>query len=106
MGRPRRNDDWAPLSSDLIADAALALVDREGLGALSMRRIGVALGVEAMALYHHFPNKEALLEGLRLYCKGAPRDRCPPSLEIGVQTWGRWRELLTGNYLLILHCSR
>jgi len=64
MGRPRKSDERAPLSPDLIADAALALVDREGLEALSMRRVGATLGVEAMALYHHFPNKEALVEAV------------------------------------------
>ena len=47
-----------------ILDAALALVDSEGLKALSMRRLGAALGVEAMSLYHHFPSKEELLDGL------------------------------------------
>ena len=44
--------------------AALALVDREGLAALSMRRLGQALGVEAMSLYNHVPGKAALLDGL------------------------------------------
>ena len=47
-----------------ILDAALELVDSEGLRALSMRRLGAALGVEAMSLYHHFPSKEELLDGL------------------------------------------
>ncbi|MGD0833716.1 MAG: TetR/AcrR family transcriptional regulator C-terminal domain-containing protein [Candidatus Dormibacteria bacterium] len=47
-----------------ILDAALALADAEGLEALSMRRLGAALGVEAMSLYHHFPGKPALLDGL------------------------------------------
>ena len=47
-----------------ILDTALELVDSEGLKALSMRRLGAALGVEAMSLYHHFPSKEELLDGL------------------------------------------
>jgi AcrR family transcriptional regulator len=47
-----------------ILDTALELVDSEGLKALSMRRLGAALGVEAMSLYHHFPGKPALLDGL------------------------------------------
>jgi len=59
-----KSDERPPLSPDAIADAALALVDREGLEALSMRRIAGALGVEAMALYHHFPSKEALVEAV------------------------------------------
>ncbi len=44
--------------------AALGLVDREGLRALSMRRLGKEVGVEAMTLYYYVPNKDALLDGL------------------------------------------
>ena len=51
-----------PLTRDEVVDAALRLVDEEGLEALTMRRLGAALGVEAMALYRHVPNKEALLD--------------------------------------------
>jgi AcrR family transcriptional regulator len=53
-----------PLTRDAILDAALALLDRHGLAGLSMRRLGAALGVEAMSLYHHVPSKDALLDGL------------------------------------------
>ena len=42
----------------------MGLADREGLEALSMRRLGRELGVEAMSLYNHSPNKEALLDGM------------------------------------------
>lgn len=41
---------------------ALTIVDEEGLEALTMRRLGAALEVEAMALYRHVANKEALLD--------------------------------------------
>jgi AcrR family transcriptional regulator len=54
----------APLSRVRIAATALALVDRDGLEALSMRRLGAELGVEGMAIYRHFPNKAAVLAGL------------------------------------------
>ena len=53
-----------PLSRDLVLETAIAMVDHEGLGALSMRRLGQELGVEAMSLYHHVANKEALLDGM------------------------------------------
>src|SRR5215207_9238581 len=53
-----------PLSKDLVLATAVSLVDHEGLGALSMRRLGQELGVEAMSLYHHVANKEALLDGM------------------------------------------
>ena len=52
------------LSRERVLAAALALVDREGLAAVSMRRLGEELGVEAMSLYHHVPNKAAILDGL------------------------------------------
>lgn len=45
---------------------ALAVVDAEGLGALSMRRLGKELGVEAMSLYHHVRDKDDLINGLNL----------------------------------------
>ena len=53
-----------PLTRTRIAQAALAVVDRDGLGALSMRRLGAELGVEGMAVYRHFPNKAAVLGGV------------------------------------------
>ena len=40
--------------------AALALVDQEGLAALSMRRLATKLGVDPMAIYYYLPNKAAL----------------------------------------------
>ena len=54
----------AGLSRERIAAAALALVDREGLTALSTRRLGDELGCEAMSIYHHFPNKAHLMDAL------------------------------------------
>lgn len=42
---------------------ALAIVDAEGLPALTMRRLAADVGIEAASLYHHVRNKEALLDG-------------------------------------------
>ena len=53
-----------PLTRDLVLETAVALADHEGIGALSMRRLGQELGVEAMSLYHHVANKDALLDGM------------------------------------------
>src|SRR5262245_27583882 len=53
-----------PLSRERIAAAAMALVDREGLEALSTRRLGEELGCEAMSIYHHFPGKAHLMDAL------------------------------------------
>lgn len=54
----------AGLTRDRVLAAALDLVDADGLTALTMRGLGARLGVEAMTLYHHVPNKDALLDGL------------------------------------------
>ena len=54
----------APLSREAIFRAALEILECEGLSALSMRQVGAALGVEAMSLYNHVPNKAALLDGI------------------------------------------
>lgn len=53
-----------PLSRDLILRAAIDLMDRDGAQHLTMRQLGQALGVEAMALYHHVNGREDLLEGV------------------------------------------
>jgi TetR/AcrR family transcriptional regulator, tetracycline repressor protein len=53
-----------PLTPERIFDAGLAIVDRAGVEGLSMRRLGAALGVDPMAIYHHVPNKEALFHGI------------------------------------------
>lgn len=53
-----------PLTRERIVRAALGLVDREGLEAFSMRRLGAELGVEAMSLYHFFPGKQHLVDAL------------------------------------------
>ncbi|MGW6391345.1 TetR/AcrR family transcriptional regulator [Streptomyces sp. NPDC055103] len=55
---------YGRLSRERVLATALELVDREGLSALSMRRTGAELGVEAMALYRYAAGKDALLDGL------------------------------------------
>lgn len=45
-------------------DAAVAVADRGGVEAITMRRVAQELGVEAMSLYHHVPNKDAMLDGV------------------------------------------
>lgn len=53
-----------PLNPRRIVEAAARVADRGGLDAVSMRNVGAELGVEAMSLYHHVANKEALLDAL------------------------------------------
>jgi AcrR family transcriptional regulator len=60
----RRSRQRQPLNRDRVLEAAVALADRGGLEALSMRKLGQELGVEAMALYYHFANKDRVLDGM------------------------------------------
>src|SRR5205085_2270993 len=57
----RRN---GKLSRELVAQTAMALVDRDGLEGLSFRKLGAGLGCEAMSIYHHFPSKAHLIDAL------------------------------------------
>lgn len=52
------------LSKERIVEAAAVVADRGGLGAVSMRTVAKELGVEAMSLYYHVKNKDALLDAL------------------------------------------
>lgn len=58
------NADAASLSRTTIADAAIALADREGIAAVSMRRVGTQLQVSGMALYRHVGDREGLLNAM------------------------------------------
>jgi AcrR family transcriptional regulator len=60
----RRPEPQRAYTREDICNAALELVDEEGLAALSMRRLGARLGIEAMSLYHHVRDKADLLDAL------------------------------------------
>ncbi|WP_189146420.1 TetR/AcrR family transcriptional regulator [Streptomyces lacrimifluminis] len=60
MARPRK----PLLSTDLIVETARALVDAEGLAALSTRRLAAELGVSGPSLYNHFRTKDQILEAV------------------------------------------
>jgi AcrR family transcriptional regulator len=47
-----------------VLDAAVEFIDEHGLSALTMRRLGAHLGVEAMALYRYVPGRESLIDGV------------------------------------------
>ena len=53
-----------PLSKEKVLEAAVRLADEEGAEALTMRSLARKLGVEAMSLYHHVADKEAILDGM------------------------------------------
>jgi AcrR family transcriptional regulator len=52
------------LSRERVLEAAIRLADGGGIGAISMRKLGQALGVEAMSLYNHVANKDDILNGI------------------------------------------
>jgi AcrR family transcriptional regulator len=54
----------SPLSRERVLQAAITLADESGIEALSMRRLGEELGVEAMSLYKHAANKDDILDGI------------------------------------------
>jgi AcrR family transcriptional regulator len=60
----RDGRERSPLSYRRVIETALGFVDRQGLEALSMRKLGAELGVEAMSLYNHVPNKDAIVQGI------------------------------------------
>src|SRR3954470_4158870 len=60
MARPRK----PLLSTDRIVEKARALVDAEGLAALSTRRLAAELGVQGPSLYNHFATKDDILDAV------------------------------------------
>jgi AcrR family transcriptional regulator len=60
----RKHAAPAGLSHDAICTAALRLIDDHGLDEFSTRKLGLALGCEAMAIYWYYPSKDALLDAV------------------------------------------
>ncbi len=62
--RKRGSREAVGLTHDKVRREALRLIDREGLEAFSTRKLGRALGCEAMAIYWYYPSKDALLDAV------------------------------------------
>lgn len=86
-----------PLTKERILDAAVALADEEGIGALSMRRLAQELGVVPMALYKHVANKDELLDGMVDVVVG---EIDPPLADVGWKSAIRERVLSARRSLL------
>ena len=71
---PRR----AALTRRRIVELALEIIDEDGLGALNMRRLAADAGVKPMSLYHHFPNKAAILDAVSEKIAAAALGVSPP----------------------------
>jgi AcrR family transcriptional regulator len=61
---PPRRGRPALLAAEQVVDAAVAILDAEGLAAVSFRRLSTELGVSHMTLYGYFDSKDDLLEAL------------------------------------------
>ena len=68
------------LTADRVLDGAMALADQIGVHDLTIRRLAEALDTKPMTIYHHLPNKEAILDGMvdRVF---AEIDRPPTDLD-------------------------
>jgi len=90
-GHVDAGSERASLTREQIVETAISLVDREGVGALSMRRLGGLMGVEAMALYRYVDGREDLLDAM-VDAVTAPVE----SVAAGPADarWGGWRGYL------------
>jgi AcrR family transcriptional regulator len=61
---PSESTAQLPLSRERILQVALQKADKEGIEALSMRKLAQELGVKAMSLYNHVANKDAMVDGM------------------------------------------
>ena len=61
---PQQTDRRTALTREQILTAAVAIIDADGVDALTMRRLGQALGRDPMAIYRHAADKDALLDGV------------------------------------------
>jgi AcrR family transcriptional regulator len=87
--RPRSTRDRpakAPLSEEAIVDAALVILESEGLGAVSMRRVAAALDTGAGSLYVYVNGRDGLVEALF--------DRIIATIEVETPDPSRWRAQL------------
>ncbi len=78
-------------------EEALRIADAEGLDALSIRRLAEALGVKGASLYHHFKDKDEILDGvafLALSGLGPPDDETLPWIDWLLQMAGTYRDAL------------
>lgn len=89
-----------PLTTGELVDRALAIVDAEGLAALTMRRLAADVRVEAASIYHHLPNKEALLDAVVIRMRSEIRvpDPLPTDWkELMLQIFAEYRRVIAAH---------
>ena len=89
MAAKKKKGAHPNLSAEKVRATALRLIEEDGLDELSTRKLGRALGVEAMAIYWYYPSKEALLDAVvdLLITKMDPR---------AMDVRGEWIDALRG----------
>ncbi|MBB3954785.1 TetR/AcrR family transcriptional regulator [Novosphingobium sediminicola] len=99
--KPGTDASPAPLSAERIVGEAIALMQEQGLDAVSLRRLAGRLGVQAMSIYWHIPNKEELLRRMsqRLYALAmADMPQCA--------TWQDWARAYGRALWTMYHSAR
>jgi TetR/AcrR family tetracycline transcriptional repressor len=88
-----------PVTAEAVIDAALVVIDEDGLDALTMRRLAHDLGVEPVTIYRQLPNKDAILAGVaeKLWREMAPPDDAASSPPAPAD----WREQVRGMWLAL-----
>ena len=115
--RARGKGRTGPVTVEAVVDAALVVIDDDGLDALTMRRLAHNLGVEPVTIYRHLPNKDAILAGVaeKLWREMAPpdagpgggggdgaSDAPPPAPRTGARAQApEWREQIRGMWLAL-----
>jgi TetR/AcrR family tetracycline transcriptional repressor len=91
------------LTRERVIDAALQVMDSEGLDAVSMRRVAREVGVEAMSLYNHVHDKEDLLAGIqqRVFSEFSFEAVPGDPFGNGARVAHAWRDLMRAHPALI-----
>ena len=64
MAQPSNTEKRPRLTAERVLSTALGLADQIGINDLTIRRLAEALDVKPMTIYHHVPNKEAIIDGM------------------------------------------
>ena len=64
MAQPSNTEKRPRLTAERVLSTALGLADQIGINDLTIRRLAEALEVKPMTIYHHVPNKEAIIDGM------------------------------------------
>ena len=107
MVRAKKRD--TPLTKDELFERALRIIDDEGLEALTMRRLAEDAGVEAASLYHHVPNKDALIDGVLVRMRSeirVPETMPEDPVDLLVPIFSEYRRVLSAHPNLMPYAGK